>query len=156
MKIVVAPAKETWPQLLQRPYTDNASVLATVQTIAQKIKAEGDTALYYFIKKLDGADLNTLKVSEEEIKKADREVSDSLKKAIQQAAKNITRFHEAQLGKVGTIETMPGIQCWRKNVGIEKVGLYIPGGTAPLFSSVLMLAIPAQLAGCKEIILCTP
>ncbi|MBD0288131.1 MAG: histidinol dehydrogenase, partial [Flavisolibacter sp.] len=75
MKIVVAPAKETWPQLLQRPYTDNASVLATVQTIAQKIKAEGDTALYYFIKKLDGADLNTLKVSEEEIKKADREVS---------------------------------------------------------------------------------
>src|SRR5437763_11478372 len=107
-------------------------------------------------KKFDNVELKELAVAQQEIENAEKQVSPELKNSIQRAAKNIKAFHSKQSGEVEIIETMPGIKCWRKSVGIEKVGLYIPGGTAPLFSTVLMLGIPAKLAGCKEIILCTP
>ena len=156
MKVIINPDKKDWKEILQRPYADNTSVLTTVETILEEVKQNGDNALRRFAKKFDGVELKTLQVSEEEIENAGRELTVDLKTAIQQAKKNIETFHAKQLTGVEIIETMPGIKCWRKSVGIERVGLYIPGGTAPLFSTVLMLAAPAQLAGCKEVILCTP
>ncbi|MDQ6609617.1 MAG: histidinol dehydrogenase [Bacteroidota bacterium] len=155
MQVIKYPDKKDWKNILQRPYADN-TVLEVVQTILKEVKSKGDEALKAFAKKFDGVDLETFAVSKNEIAKATNEISDELKASIQQAKKNIETFHERQIYKVEVIETMPGIKCWRKSVGIEKVGLYIPGGTAPLFSTVLMLAIPAFLAGCREIILCTP
>jgi len=156
MQIIIHPEKMQWQELLQRPYVDNRTVLNTVQNILEEVKKDGDEALRKLTAKFDGMALQQLEVSEAEIKEACEKVSEPLKAAIQQAKKNIETFHQAQLTPVTVIETMPGVQCWRKAVGIEKVGLYIPGGTAPLFSTVLMLGIPAVLAGCKEIILCTP
>ena len=156
MQIILNPGREEWAKLLQRPYYDNASVLQAVQTILNEVKQKGDLALKKFSKDFDGVSINQFKVSEEEIESAGSGLSLELKAAIQQAKKNIERFHKAQVQKSEVIETMPGVQCWRKSVAIEKAGLYIPGGTAPLFSTVLMLAIPAHIAGCKEIILCTP
>jgi len=156
MQIIKNPDKKDWKVLLQRPYVDNRSVLESVQQILNAVKQHGDEAVGSFTKKFDGVELGNFLVSEAEIKEACDDLSTELKKAISQAQLNIEKFHRSQLSQLEIIETMPGVQCWRKNVGIEKVGLYIPGGTAPLFSTVLMLAIPAKLAGCKEIILCTP
>ncbi|HET7897556.1 MAG TPA: histidinol dehydrogenase, partial [Flavisolibacter sp.] len=131
-------------------------MLASVQSILEEVKKRGDEAVKDLTQKFTGVALNDFIVSEEEWKAAGEALSQELKSAIQQAKTNIETFHRAQSGPVEMIETMPGVQCWRKSVGIDKVGLYIPGGTAPLFSTVLMLAIPAKLAGCKEIILCSP
>lgn len=156
MQILKNPERKDWKVLLQRPYVDNRNVLESVQTILNAVKQHGDEALKSFTKKFDGVELENFLVTDDEIKNAESKISVELKNAIKQAKENIEKFHEGQLRNAEVIETMPGVQCWRKAVGIEKVGLYIPGGTAPLFSTVLMLAIPAKLAGCKEIILCSP
>jgi histidinol dehydrogenase len=156
MQVINNPSKNNWKQLLERPYVDNTSVLNTVREILNSVKKDGDAALKDLTKKFDGALLSELAVSEAEIADAEDMIPDELKTAIRQARDNISRFHQAQVKEESRIETMPGVECWRKSVGIDKVGLYIPGGTAPLFSTVLMLAIPAVIAGCKEIILCTP
>jgi histidinol dehydrogenase len=156
MKIVINPDKKDWKELLQRPYVDNTAVMDSVRAILNAVSQHGDEALWSFTKKFDGVELKSFSVSDEELAEGVHGVSDELKAAIQQAKENIETFHKEQLKEGEPIETMPGIQCWRKSIGIEKVGLYIPGGTAPLFSTVLMLGVPAKLAGCKEIILCTP
>lgn len=156
MQVIINPDRKEWPQLLQRPYTDNAPVLQAVTEVLAAVKTGGDNALRAFTKKFDGVDLAAFRVQDEDVAAAAQAVPAELKAAIQQAKKNIEAFHEKQLTEPAIVETMPGVQCWRKSVGIEKVGLYIPGGTAPLFSTVLMLAVPAKLAGCREIILCTP
>ena len=156
MQVIKNPDKKDRKVLLQRPYVDNRAVLDSVQQILNAVKQHGDEAVRSFTKKFDGVESEIFFVTEEEIKQASDNLSANLKKAITQAQSNIEKFHRMQLSTADIIETMPGVQCWRKNVGIEKVGLYVPGGTAPLFSTVLMLAIPAKLAGCKEIILCTP
>ena len=156
MEIVNNPGRKEWAKLLQRPYYDNGTVLQSVQSIMNEVKQNGDKAVQQFSKEFDGVSIKNFTVSEDEIKSAGGKLSTELIAAIQQAKNNIEGFHTAQLQKQEVIETMPGVQCWRKSVGIEKVGLYIPGGTAPLFSTVLMLAIPAYLAGCKEVVLCTP
>lgn len=156
MELIRNPQRESWKALLERPYVDNSAVLASVQHILNEVKGKGDEALRHFSNKFDGVGLATLEVTKEEIEEALLQVSDRLMAAIMIAASNIKDFHLAQLSEPKTIETYPGVFCWRKSMGIEKVGLYIPGGTAPLFSTVLMLAIPATIAGCKEIVLCTP
>lgn len=156
MKVIDKPARSEWKQLLQRPYVDNSSVLNSVHSILSAVKNNGDQALKNFNRQFDGVELESLQVSQEEIKTAANELSTELKKAIEQASLNIEAFHSEQVSKTDIVDTMPGISCWRRSLGIEKVGLYIPGGTAPLFSTVLMLAIPARIAGCKEVILCTP
>lgn len=156
MEIIKNPERKDWPILLQRPYVDNRAVLESVQQILNAVKQHGDEAVASFTKKFDGVELQNFAVSSEEIQAASGKLSPRLREAIQVAKKNIESFHRSQLHKIEIIETMPGIQCWRKNVGIEKIGLYVPGGTAPLFSTVLMLGIPAKLAGCREIVLCTP
>lgn len=156
MEIIIKPERKDWRRLLQRPYVENQSVLESVQQILNAVKQRGDEAVAYLTKKFDRVELENFLVREEEINEACDNLPAELKKAISQAQLNIEKFHRSQLVETEIIETMPGVQCWRKNVGIEKVGLYVPGGTAPLFSTVLMLAIPAKLAGCKEIVLCTP
>jgi histidinol dehydrogenase len=156
MKIVIEPKLAAWPALLQRPVMDLSQVYARVQPVMDAVKANGDAALLQYTAQFDGVQLGSVAADSTEMSEATGLLSDELKRAIQQAASNIRKFHSKQLSAPEVIETMPGIKCWRKSVGIEKVGIYIPGGTAPLFSTVLMLAIPAQLAGCKEIVLCTP
>jgi histidinol dehydrogenase len=141
---------------LQRPAFDTSSLTEKVKNVLADIRQNGDKAVVKFTAQFDGVALDNFVVSEAEINEAVALVSDDLKQAIEQAAANIKAFHSKQLSLIEIIETMPGIQCWRKSVGIEKVGLYIPGGSAPLFSTILMLGIPAQLAGCKEIVLCSP
>lgn len=145
-----------WPALLQRPVMNLLEIYGKVRPVMDAVQSEGDAALIRFTAQFDGVQLDKIAVSEIEKARAASLLSDELKAAIEQAASNIKTFHSKQLTPAEVIETMPGVRCWRKSVGIERVGLYIPGGTAPLFSTVLMLAIPAQLAGCKEIILCTP
>jgi histidinol dehydrogenase len=156
MKIVIEPNRNEWSGLLKRPVMNLAEVYAKVNPVMQAVKMEGDAALLRFTQQFDGVALSTIAVSEAEKAAAASLLSDELKQAIQQAASNIRKFHSNQLTQPDVIETMPGVRCWRKSVGIERVGIYIPGGTAPLFSTVLMLALPAQIAGCKEIMLCTP
>lgn len=156
MKQYKFPQKESWQELIRRPVMDTYSLEATVQNILSDIKRNGDAAIKKFTLQFDKADIQNLQVSEAEIQDGVKAVSDDLKKAIRQAKTNIETFHFAQKEEIKVIETMPGVVSWRKSVPIEKVGLYIPGGTAPLFSTILMLGIPAQIAGCKEIILCTP
>lgn len=156
MQVVINPDKKDWAKLLQRPYYDNSAVLEAAQTVLNEVRQNGDEALRKFSRNFDGIDIDNFAVDSNEISAAGYLLSEELKAAIQQAKKNIETFHTGQIQKTEIIETMPGVECWRKGVGIDKVGLYIPGGTAPLFSTVLMLAIPAHLAGCKEIILCTP
>jgi histidinol dehydrogenase len=156
MQFVKYPSKEVWSELLQRPAAAAGKIESVVKPIMEDVKARGDAALKDYAERLDGVILDDLKVSASEISNAEHEIAADLKAAIQTAKKNITVFHESQRQAVEIIETMPGVQCWRKSVAIEKVGLYIPGGTAPLFSTVLMLAVPAQLAGCKDVVLCTP
>lgn len=150
------PDKSTWKEILKRPALDSSALEATVKAILADIKINGDTAVKKYALQFDKANLNSFEVNQEEIKSAETKLSAELKNAIQNAKSNIEKFHSAQKEETEEIETITGVKCWRKSVGIEKVGLYIPGGSAPLFSTVLMLGVPAKLAGCKEIILCTP
>ena len=156
MKIIVNPLLEALPELLQRPVMDHAALQTVVQGVLDAVRTGGDKAVASYTKQFDGVDIDNLQVSTSEINEATLSLAPALKEAIMLAAKNIRCFHEAQVNGPVSIETMPGVRCWRKTVGIDKVGLYIPGGSAPLFSTVLMLGIPAVIAGCKEIILCTP
>lgn len=156
MQFISYPPRNEWPQLLQRPVQDFSQIEQTVAPILSRVKSEGDRALLAFTASFDRVTLTHLQVSEATIQAAAHQLSEELKHAIHLAKANIEKFHAAQQSPPEPIETMPGVVCWRKSVGIEKVGLYIPGGTAPLFSTVLMLGIPAQLAGCREVVLCTP
>jgi histidinol dehydrogenase len=156
LKVMKHPTKEDWSQIVKRPVFENASLEKAVGKILEKVKSKGDKAVRKYTKEFDGVKLKKLAVSDEEIKAAENSLSQELKDAIQQARSNIEKFHHSQIEETKMIETMPGVNCWRKSVGIEMVGIYIPGGSAPLFSTVLMLAIPATIAGCKEIALCTP
>lgn len=156
MKVYKYPDKKKWGKIIQRPLAGDLLLEKTVSKILRKVKEKGDKAVLKYTKEFDGAKLKSLLVTPDEIATAEKLVSDELKKAIRQAKKNIEFFHTAQKEEGRVIETMPGVVCWRHSAGIEKVGLYIPGGSAPLFSTVLMLAIPAQLAACREIILCSP
>lgn len=156
MKTYLNPDKALWREILQRPLLDVSGLYETVQTVLTEIKESGDQALQKFTQKFDGVNLENFRLSETKLAEAENHISPGLKKAIELASANIEKFHAAQKPKIRKVETMPGVICWQKPVAIEKVGLYIPGGTAPLFSTVLMLAIPARIAGCKEIVLCTP
>ncbi|WBV60881.1 histidinol dehydrogenase [Chryseobacterium camelliae] len=156
MKINTYPQRESWSELIKRPVLRREKLTKLIAEIFKEVEQNGDQALLDFNKKFDGTELKNIKVSEEEIENAESLISNELKEAIQKAKENITKFHTSQITEIEKIETTKGVVCWRENRAIEKIGIYIPGGTAPLFSTVLMLAIPAQLAGCKEIILCTP
>ncbi|MGO4709766.1 histidinol dehydrogenase [Chryseobacterium sp. 2TAF14] len=156
MKINKYPQKEIWAELVKRPVLKREQLTELIADIFNEVKKNGDQALIAFNKKFDQAEIKNIKASEKEIESSENLISEELKLAIQQAKENITKFHGSQIPEIEKIETTKGVICWRENRAIEKVGIYIPGGTAPLFSTVLMLAIPAQLAGCKEIILCTP
>ncbi|MBK6990481.1 MAG: histidinol dehydrogenase [Chitinophagaceae bacterium] len=156
MKQYEYPDKKEWAEIVERPIADYSSLEKKVKKMMLNVKKKGDKAVFRYCKEFDGVKLKSLAVNQKEIDKAILSVPLELKTAIIQAKKNIELFHNSQKTEVKKIETMPGVTCWRQSKGIEKVGLYIPGGTAPLFSTVLMLAIPAQIAECKEIILCTP
>ncbi|MCT4645367.1 MAG: histidinol dehydrogenase [Carboxylicivirga sp.] len=156
MQKVLYPPKNRWNQLLARPDNGLEDVYDTARGILDDIQRNGDSALIKYTRMFDGVDLQELEVSQAEIDDACLQVSCDLKNAILVARQNIEKFHLAQKLSPQMIETMPGVQCWQKSVPIERVGLYVPGGTAPLFSTVLMLGIPAKIAGCKEIVLCTP
>ncbi len=156
MQKYINPSRESWTEILQRPMFNDASLESIVLPVLEKVKAEGDAALKEYTKQFDGVELDELKVSDAEFAEVDALVSDELKKAIETAQVNIEAFHLAQAEHPQKIETMPGVVCWRESRAIRKVGLYIPGGTAPLFSTILMLGIPAIIAGCEEIVFCTP
>jgi len=154
--IFINPLHDQWDDILKRPVFDSKALESTVAAILNDVKVNGDTAIKNYAAKFDGVQLTGLSVSESEITEAVLLVDEKLKAAIGIAKSNITKFHEAQREVSLPIETTIGVNCWRKSIGIQKVGLYIPGGTAPLFSTLLMLGIPAVLAGCSEIIICTP
>ncbi|WP_210149303.1 histidinol dehydrogenase [Chryseobacterium scophthalmum] len=156
MKINKYPQKEVWSELVKRPVLKRKELTELIADIFNEVEKNGDQALIAFNKKFDQAEVENIQVSEVEIESSENLISEELKLAIQKAKENITKFHASQIPEIQNIETTKGVVCWRENRAIEKVGIYIPGGTAPLFSTVLMLAIPAKLAGCKEIILCTP
>lgn len=156
MNVIEYPDRSSWKDLAKRPVIDSSSLEGKVKEVLEAVKTRGDAALKDFTQRFDGVALDVLRVSEEEIREAKATIAPDLKKAIKAAAKNIELFHRSQIEKVKTVNTSPGVKCWRKPVAISKVGLYIPGGTAPLFSTILMLGIPASIAGCKEIVLCTP
>lgn len=156
MKVSVEPKRNAWIDLLTRPSGHDASQDAIVDNILQDIKSHGDSALKKYTEKFDQVKLTTFKVSPEEITQAIDLVPEALKQAIAIAKENIKTFHRSQERETKMVETMPGVKCWQRSMPIEKIGIYIPGGTAPLFSTVLMLATPAAIAGCKEIILCSP
>ena len=156
MKVIINPPRNEWPSLLERPALDHFTLETAVQEVLHQVKKNGDQALMELTQRFDGVLIKNIRVSEREIAAAGQTLPVQLTKAVAQARENIEKFHTEQVKPVIKVETMPGVQCWRKSIGIEKVGLYIPGGSAPLFSTVLMLGIPAVLAGCKEIVLCTP
>ena len=156
MRVFVNPDKATWPDLLKRPTMDLEEIEQRVRPVMEKVKLEGDAALRQFTQEFDGVAIDDFQVSEAEFTEAETLVEADLKTAILTAKSNIESFHKAQKQDELVVETMPGVKCYRRSVGIEKVGLYIPGGTAPLFSTVLMLAVPAKLAGCQEVVLCSP
>jgi histidinol dehydrogenase len=156
MNLVINPSKKEWPGILQRPVFDAKSLLPMVQEVLDAIQEKGDEAVKAYTLSFDQVNLSSIQLNDDQINQMASALDSQVKKAIEVAKINIEKFHQTQLQKVEKIETMPGVWCWRKSVGIEKVGIYIPGGTAPLFSTVLMLGIPARIAGCKEIILCTP
>ncbi len=156
MRIEIDPKKESWNELCERPSIQRDQLEDLVGGILSDVKENGDEALIRLTAKFDGSELDSLKVSEQEISKAEAVLSEDLKEAIKLAKQNIEKFHSSQKETVERVETVPGVVCWRKNIGIETVGLYIPGGSAPLFSTILMLGVPANLAGCKEIVLTTP
>ena len=154
--IFINPLKEQWKAILERPAFDSKSLENIVTSILLDVKLNGDAAIKKYAAKFGGIELTELKVSEEEIMAAVALVDNELKVAIDLAKNNITKFHAAQKEVIAQIETTPGVVCWRKSIAIQKIGLYIPGGSAPLFSTLLMLGIPAVLAGCSEIVVCTP
>ena len=156
MKQFEYPDKKQWAEIVKRPIADYSSLEKKVKKMMLTVKKKGDKTVFRYCKEFDGVKLKSLAVTQKEIDRAILSVTLELKTAIIQSKKNIELFHNSQKTEEKKIETMPGVTCWRQSKGIEKVGLYIPGGTAPLFSTVLMLAIPAQMAECKEIILCTP
>ena len=156
MKIIRYPERGDWAKIVERPHLDVSQLNSVVKSVLDDIRAHGDEAVISYEEKFDHVALSSLAVSEAEIDEAMTLVSEDLLNALHIAHQNIKAFHEAQLYEGIRVETAPGVSCWQKSVPIEKVGLYIPGGTAPLFSTVLMLATPAKIAGCKEIVLCTP
>ena len=156
IQTVLYPGREDYAALLQRPHKDAADLGSIVAGVLQDVRREGDTAVLRYEEKFDKVCLASLAVSEEEIQEAEHLISDELKHSIRLAHANIHRFHQAQRMQPVSVETAPGVHCWQKSVAIERVGLYIPGGTAPLFSTVLMLATPAKIAGCADIVLCSP
>lgn len=156
MKLIEYPSKEQWTELLKRPALDTESLFDKVRTIINKVKTEGDRAVLEYESMFDKVSLSVLPVSSQEMEAAAGKLSSELRNAISLAKQNIETFHASQRFTGKKVETMNGVTCWQKAVGIEKVGLYVPGGTAPLFSTVLMLAVPAKIAGCREIVLCTP
>lgn len=156
MKVICYPAKEEWGELVKRPHLDVSELNATVEGVLNDVKNHGDSAVIRYEEKFDHAHLDSLSVSDAEMEEAESLVSLELKHALELAHHNISSFHQSQQFHGEKVETVSGVTCWQKSVAIEKVGLYIPGGTAPLFSTVLMLATPAKIAGCKEIVLCTP
>ncbi len=156
MKKILYPNKSEWAEMLRRPVLNVETLFENVGTILKEVRTNGDKAVIEYEERFDKVKLESLAVSEDEIKEAEKEVPIELKVAILLAQRNIYTFHKKQKFEGKKVETMEGVTCWQKAVGIEKVGLYIPGGTAPLFSTVLMLAVPAKIAGCKEILLCTP
>ena len=156
MQLIKYPSVETWAAILSRPVIDNKLLLKQVGKIVEDVKVKGDGALKKYVKKFDGVSLRNLIVDQKEFKNAESKISIGLKLAIDQAFENILQFHLAQKEEIKEVETMPGVRCWRKSIPIERVGFYIPGGTAPLFSTVLMLGVPAMVAGNNEVIMCTP
>lgn len=156
MRIIKYPQKDVWEELTKRPHLDLSTLTKTVQKILYDVKTRGDEAIKEYEEQFDHANLDSLLVTENEFEEAEKLISDDLRLSLIQAHHNISTFHRAQLFEGKKIETAPGVVCWQKSIPIEKVGLYIPGGSAPLFSSLLMLATPARIAGCREIILCTP
>jgi histidinol dehydrogenase len=156
MENIFYPPKETWSGLCKRPLLDIPNLDKPVKAILLKVKTEGDKAIREYSKQFDRVDITDLKVTQQELEEAAELIPEKLRKAITTAKQNIEKFHRAQISETGVIETMPGVKCWRKNVPVDKVGLYIPGGSAPLFSTVLMLSIPAKIAGCRRVIICTP
>lgn len=156
MKIYQNPPREEWRELCRRAEQDNSQIAERVEAIVERVAREGDVALFALAEQIDGVNLDSLVVTDEEFAYAESRVSDEVKSAIEVAVKNISAFHRAQLPKELRVVTQSGVECMQRPVAIRRVGLYIPGGTAPLFSTVLMLALPAEIAGCGEIILCTP
>ena len=156
MEIIKYPGREEWNSLAKRPALDVTALFDTVRTVLDEVRERGDEAVKMYEEKFDKVTLSSLRVSDEEWEEAERLVDEELRQAIRQAKENIWKFHASQRFEGKKVETAPGVTCWQKAVAIEKVGLYIPGGTAPLFSTVLMLAVPARIAGCGEIVLCTP
>lgn len=156
MNFIKYPSQEQIKQIIERPHLDVSQLNATVASVLADVKENGDKAVIAYEEKFDHVQLSSLAVTEEEIDEAEALVSQDLKDALILAHENIAKFHESQKFESSKVQTAPGVVCWQKSVAIEKVGLYIPGGTAPLFSTVLMLATPAKIAGCKEIVLCTP
>lgn len=156
MELIVKPSIKDWNVLTIRPEKEQSQLEDLVKNIIKTVKTKGDTAIKNYSMQFDGVNLKQIKVSEREFQQSEFKCSEELKKAIQLAKSNIETFHLAQKEKEKIIQTMQGVSCWRKSIGIENVGLYIPGGSAPLFSTILMLGIPAKIAGCKNIVLCTP
>ena len=156
MEIIKYPGREEWSSLAKRPALDVTTLFDTVRSVLDDVRERGDEAMKEYEARFDKVNLSALRVSEEEMREAEHLVPDDLRQAIRRAKENIERFHASQRFEGKKVETAPGVVCWQKAVAIEKVGLYIPGGTAPLFSTVLMLAVPARIAGCGEIVLCTP
>ncbi|MFO7659006.1 MAG: histidinol dehydrogenase [Bacteroidales bacterium] len=156
MQVYKNPSRKEWQEIIQRPQQDIKILFPKVMEILNDIRMCGDKALIDYTRRFDGVSLSKFEAGKEEIESAAEKINPELKKAIHLAAENIEKFHSAQQVEIKKIETQPGVLCWQKSVAIEKVGVYIPGGTAPLFSTVLMLAIPARIAGCREIVLCTP
>lgn len=156
MKIIRYPKKEQWAEICERPHLDMTQLQNTVSSVLCDIREKGDAAVRMYEQRFDHVELSALAVTEKEIDEAETLISQELKKAIKLAHENIYKFHETQKFSGKKITTKKGVVCWQKSVAIERVGLYIPGGTAPLFSTVLMLAAPAKIAGCKDIVLCTP
>lgn len=159
MEVIKYPSRKEWTALAERPALDVTTLFDTVRTVLDDVRTEGDAAVIRYeeqFDKIDPSTFQTLLVSKQELEEAGEQITDKLKNAIRQAKENIETFHASQRFMGEKVQTAPGVTCWQKAVAIEKVGLYIPGGTAPLFSTVLMLAVPAQIAGCKEIVLCTP
>ena len=156
MQIIRYPEKEKWSEILKRPVFDNSHLFDIVQNVLDDVRQNGDEAIRKYTEQFDKVNLETFEVTKEEIAEGEKLVSMQLKHAIEMARRNIWKFHSEQVHDLPEIQTSPGVYCWQKAVAIQKVGLYVPGGTAPLFSTVLMLGIPAQIAECKEVILCTP
>lgn len=156
IKILKYPSRKDWTGILRRPSVDREEIEGSVRKIVNKIRKNGDRALRKFTEKFDGFKMDKIELDGEEIDEGVSTIAPQLQNAIDIAIQNVRKFHNEQLQEEKRIETMPGISCWRRSVPIDKVGLYIPGGSAPLFSSIIMLGVPASIAGCEEIIMCTP